>query len=64
MPKGILMDEIHLAITVAWRLPARDQMAVCKAIRSRRFQKLLRVAVGRVAKQFPSLRHARFSLSR
>ena len=64
MPKPILIDEMHLSVFIARRLPAAESDSIRRTLRSRRFQDRLREAALGVFRQYPSLGQARFTLSR
>jgi hypothetical protein len=64
MPKGILIDEVHLTFTASRRLARAKQDAIARTLSGKPFRTLLRRAIAGVVKRFPSLRAARFSVSR
>ena len=64
MPKFILMDELHVNVSVLRGLPSTAYGAIRLALKARRFQAELRRAVRAVLRRHLSLRQVRVVVSR
>ena len=64
MPKGILMDELHVNVFAPSRLPSTAYDAIRKALYARPFQAELRQAIRAVFVRRPALRQVKVVVSR
>jgi hypothetical protein len=64
MPKGILMDELHVSVSAPRGLPSTAYGAIHRALHARRFRAELRRAVRAVFRRQPSLRQVMVVVSR
>ena len=64
MPKMVLMEELHLTISVPVGLANARYQAMQKALRSQRFHARLREAVREVLGRYPSLKDTKLEISR
>jgi hypothetical protein len=64
MAKPVLIDEFHLTLYVAARLPENEIAVVRRTIDSRRFQVALLPAVRLVLRTFPAMSGVSVKLSR
>jgi hypothetical protein len=64
MVQIILIEELHLTVTVPAGLPKSIDKAMQHTLRSRRFQADLRNAMREVFRRHPSLKKAQFRITR
>jgi hypothetical protein len=64
MARMILMDEFHLILKVASKLPAAECRAIHRALDRPLFQAALSAAVRQLLRHYPSLRRLRVRISR
>lgn len=64
MPRYLVIDEVHVSLSVSSRIDARQCESIRRALQSRRFQRSLRFAVRAILVRFPPLRKLRLRISR
>jgi hypothetical protein len=64
MPKEVVIDEILVTVFVPLGLPDTVYRAVRRTLIGRRFRASLERAVGDTFRRYPSLRQARFTVTR
>lgn len=64
MPKDIVIEEFHVTVFVARRLPPVESAAIRRSLRSAPFRTLLKRAIQAVFRRHPSLHKTRLEVSR
>lgn len=64
MSKWIVLDELHLTISIPPRLPQATQKAIVRTLRRRVFKHALHEALEKLLRRYPSLRRIQFKIER
>jgi hypothetical protein len=64
MARSVLMEEFHLTVYAPGKLSAAEYGAIHRTLNGRRFRAALDRAVKEVVRRYPSLKKARFTLTR
>lgn len=64
MPNWIVLDELHLTISIPPRLPKATQKAILRTLRRRVFQDALYEALQDHLRRHPTLRRVQFKIER
>jgi hypothetical protein len=62
--RRIVLDEFHITVYVARKLPDKDCLRIRRTLKAESFHRELHRAVRQVMRRYPSLRHARMVISR